>query len=301
MLTCASRRGVLRQVLRPRPRDRQAGRARPGGRRHRRAVDRRAGHAADDAHVPHRRHGVARSPSSRRSDARHAGIVALPGTHRRGRPSADQDGKLVVMNRSGSRRRPGREGARPRALPDRLRRAPQGARTAQTVEQGQILVEWDPYTFSILTEEAGQIASSRTSSNGITVHEEVDEVTGLSRLIIVDSPDEKKQPTVEITRQRRARSPRSYHMPSHAHLMVRGRRAGLRRARCWRRSRARPRRRRTSRAVCRAWSSCSRRASRSDTARSSARSTASVKHGGIVKGQRKIIIVPDEPGAGAAR
>ena len=60
VLTCASRRGVLRQVLRPRPGDRSAGRDGPGGRRHRGAVDRRARHAADDADVPHRRHGVAR-------------------------------------------------------------------------------------------------------------------------------------------------------------------------------------------------------------------------------------------------
>ena len=50
----------VRALLRPRPRHRPAGRARPGGRRHRRAVDRRARHAADDADVPHRRHGVAR-------------------------------------------------------------------------------------------------------------------------------------------------------------------------------------------------------------------------------------------------
>ena len=57
----------LREVLRPRPGHRQDGRARPGGRRHRGAVDRRARHAADDAHVPHRRHGVARIRSSRRS------------------------------------------------------------------------------------------------------------------------------------------------------------------------------------------------------------------------------------------
>src|SRR5206468_613708 len=62
----------------------------------------------------------------------------------------------------------------------------------ETVEQGQVLVEWDPYTFSILTEEAGQVRF-KDILEGITVHEEVDEVTGLSRLIIVDSPDEKKQ------------------------------------------------------------------------------------------------------------
>ena len=50
----------VRQVLRPRPRPRRPGQRRRSGRRDRRAVDRRAGHAADDAHVPHRRCGVAR-------------------------------------------------------------------------------------------------------------------------------------------------------------------------------------------------------------------------------------------------
>ena len=54
---------------------------------------------------------------------------------------------------------------------------------------------------------------------GMTVHEEVDEVTGLSRFIIVDSPDEKKQPTIEI-KDKAGKVIRKYHMPSHAHLMV---------------------------------------------------------------------------------
>ena len=47
----------------------------------------------------------------------------------------------------------------------------------QAVDEGQVLVEWDPYTFSILTEEAGQIRF-KDILEGITVHEEVDEVTG---------------------------------------------------------------------------------------------------------------------------
>ena len=54
---------------------------------------------------------------------------------------------------------------------------------------------------------------------GVTVHEEVDEVTGLSRYIIVDSPDETKQPTIEI-RGKDGKVGRKYHMPSRAHLMV---------------------------------------------------------------------------------
>ena len=70
VLTCESQARRLRPVLRPRPGHRQAGRARHGGRRHRRAVDRRARHPADDAHVPHRRHRQPRAPSRRRSRPR---------------------------------------------------------------------------------------------------------------------------------------------------------------------------------------------------------------------------------------
>ena len=78
---------LLRQVLRPRPRDRQAGRARPRGRRHRRAVDRRARHAADDAHVPHRRHGVARQRAvvARRQARRHRPLPGPAGRRDQGR------------------------------------------------------------------------------------------------------------------------------------------------------------------------------------------------------------------------
>ena len=49
----------LRQVLRPRPGARHDGQHRRGGRRHRRPVDRRAGHAAHHAHLPHRRRRAA--------------------------------------------------------------------------------------------------------------------------------------------------------------------------------------------------------------------------------------------------
>ena len=113
----------LRALLRPRPRDRTAGRARPGGRRHRRAVDRRAGHAADDAHVPHRRHGVARLRAEHARCAPHGhGPLREPDRRRdaQGRRPADRHEPQRLA------RHQGREGARPRALPDCLRRAAEG-------------------------------------------------------------------------------------------------------------------------------------------------------------------------------
>ena len=142
----------LRALLRPRPGHRPAGRARPGGRRHRRAVDRRARHAADDAHVPHRRHGVARlrAEHARCAAHRHGPLRGPAGR----RDPQGQAAQLIVMNRSGSlvvKDEKGRDRERyPIVYGARLK-----VKDGQKVEQGQVLVEWDPYTFSILTEEPG--------------------------------------------------------------------------------------------------------------------------------------------------
>ena len=62
VLTCEAKNGVCGTLLRPRSRARHAGQHGRGGRRHRGAVDRRAGHAAHHAHVPHRRRGADRRP-----------------------------------------------------------------------------------------------------------------------------------------------------------------------------------------------------------------------------------------------
>ena len=128
-----------------------------------------------------------------------------------------KDGTLVVMNRSGSlvvQDAKGRDRERYPVVYGAHLRVSDG----QQVEQDQGLVEWDPYTFSIITEKAGEVRF-KDIIEGVSVHEEVDEVTGLSRLIIVDSPDEKRQPTVEV-RSTAGKLERKYNMPSHAHLMV---------------------------------------------------------------------------------
>ncbi len=84
------------------------------------------------------------------------------------------------------------------------------------VTLGQVLVEWDPYTFSIVTEIGGAV-QFKDLQEGLTLHEEVDEVTGLSRLVVADSPDEKRQPTIVI---KGSKGSKRYLMPSRAHLMV---------------------------------------------------------------------------------
>jgi len=85
----------------------------------------------------------------------------------------------------------------------------------QQVTVGQVMGEWDPYTFAILTEVGGTV-QFKDLQEGVTLHEEVDEVTGLSRHVVGESPDEKRQPAIMI----KAKSGRRYLMPSRAHLMV---------------------------------------------------------------------------------
>jgi DNA-directed RNA polymerase subunit beta' len=83
------------------------------------------------------------------------------------------------------------------------------------VTLGQSLVEWDPYTFAILTEIGGTV-QFKDLQEGLTLHEQVDEVTGLSRHVVTDSADEKRQPALVI----KGKSSKRYLMPSRAHLMV---------------------------------------------------------------------------------
>ncbi len=76
-LTCETAARRLRPVLRHGHVHRPARRGRPGGRHHRRPVDRRAGHAAHHADVPHRRRRRPRPRRDRATRPSHAGIVEL--------------------------------------------------------------------------------------------------------------------------------------------------------------------------------------------------------------------------------
>ncbi len=89
----------------------------------------------------------------------------------------------------------------------------------QPVKLGELLAEWDPYTFSILTEAGGTI-QFKDLQPGITIEEQVDEVTGLSQLVVTLPPgDEKHAPTIQV-RDSQGRTRKKYLMPSRAHLMV---------------------------------------------------------------------------------
>jgi DNA-directed RNA polymerase subunit beta' len=129
----------------------------------------------------------------------------------------NKKGDLVVMNRSGAlivQDQKGRERERHAVVYGAKLKVKEGVE----VKQGQLIVEWDPYSFTILTEEEGHVAF-KDILDGQTVHEQVDENTGMAALVIMESPDEKKQPRIEI-KDEKGKTQKKYLLPSGAHLMV---------------------------------------------------------------------------------
>jgi DNA-directed RNA polymerase subunit beta' len=144
-------------------------------------------------------------------DAKNAGIVRFINLT----SVRSKAGDLVAMNRSGAVAivdERGREKERYQIVYGAKLKVEEGAH----VTLGQSLAEWDPYTFAILTEIGGAV-QFKDLQEGITLNEEVDEVTGLSRLVVSDAPDEKRQPAILI---KGAKGNKRYLMPSRAHLMV---------------------------------------------------------------------------------
>jgi len=130
----------------------------------------------------------------------------------------NKEGYLVSMNRNGSITIQDKQG-RDRERYSIVYGAKLKVEEGQEVKPGVTLVEWDPYTFSILTEFGG-VVSFKDVIEGETMQEEVDEITGLAALVITESPDEKKQPRI-IIKDAQTGEEKSYFLPSKAHLMVR--------------------------------------------------------------------------------
>jgi len=106
------------------------------------------------------------------------------------------DGTLVVMNRHGElviMDDTGREREHHRLVYGAMLRAEDGQRVAA----GAVVAEWDPFAAPILT-ELGGIVQYGDLVEGVTVMEKVDEVTGLSRKIVIDSRAADLRPRITI-------------------------------------------------------------------------------------------------------
>ncbi len=110
----------------------------------------------------------------------------------------NRDGELIVMNRNGSiavTDNRGREREKNKVIYGAKLRVDNG----QSVNRETLLAEWDPYTIPIITEVSGKVKFGDVIE-GLTMTEQVDEVTGLSRKVIVEykERDTEIRPRVSI-------------------------------------------------------------------------------------------------------
>ena len=87
------------------------------------------------------------------------------------------------------------------------------------VKKGDTIFEWDPYTNTILTEVAGTI-TFKDIIDGVSVREELDEITGLRQMVIIDQRDKTLLPAIQITTPG-GKVKASYSIPTGSHLLVR--------------------------------------------------------------------------------
>ncbi|OGA95436.1 MAG: DNA-directed RNA polymerase subunit beta', partial [Burkholderiales bacterium RIFCSPHIGHO2_12_63_9] len=114
-------------------------------------------------------------------EAKSNGVIGFNATMRY---VTNSKSELVVISRSGEiiiQDEHGRERER--------HKVPYGAtltvKADQQIKAGTILANWDPLTRPIITEFAGQ-AKFENVEEGLTVAKQVDEVTGLSTLVVID-------------------------------------------------------------------------------------------------------------------
>jgi len=135
-----------------------------------------------------------------------------------------EDGNIVAMNRNGKiviRDNNGREKERYMITYG----ANLHVKDKQKVKEGDVLVDWDPYSTPILTEVGGKIALGDIIE-GSTMREEVDETTGLSHKVIIDYPPNMR-PRISIKDEsgKTAKIPDTnavarYLLPAGAHILV---------------------------------------------------------------------------------
>ena len=126
-------------------------------------------------------------------------------------------GEQIAMNRNGLVAicdEAGRERERYSVVYGASVKPKEGAR----VSEGEKILEWDPYTTSVMSDKAGKIGLVDVIE-GLTMQEEIDEVTGLSRRVILDHVDEKRQPRAVLTGEG-GEQLASYPLPAGANVSV---------------------------------------------------------------------------------
>jgi len=137
-------------------------------------------------------------------EAKHAGRIKFlsfdakknADLHTPGIAVRNKDGEWVVMNRN-TKIAIVDDSGREREKYPVVYGAKIKIKDGDPVAVGQKLVEWDPYSLTILTEVGGKVAYGDIVE-GVTMKDEFDEVTGLSRKVIIEHTGQTLRPRVSI-------------------------------------------------------------------------------------------------------
>ena len=124
--------------------------------------------------------GVAQGGQQSFLEASQPGKIAFEGENTLKNSSGDvlvvgRNMKLLVVDEQGEQRASHKLGYGSRLF----------VKVGQTIERGDKLFEWDPYTLPIIAEKSG-VAKHVDLVNGIAVREETDDATGMTQKIVVD-------------------------------------------------------------------------------------------------------------------
>ncbi|KAA0258479.1 DNA-directed RNA polymerase subunit beta' [Deferribacter autotrophicus] len=87
-----------------------------------------------------------------------------------------------------------------------------------TVKQGDLLAEWDPFAAVIMTEFEGRVAFGDIIE-GETLKEDIDPITGLAQKVVISNTKEKRQPRISI-KNKDNKTIQRYILPVGAMIMV---------------------------------------------------------------------------------
>jgi DNA-directed RNA polymerase subunit beta' len=87
------------------------------------------------------------------------------------------------------------------------------------IKKGDVICKWDPYNAVIVSEVSGKVVYDNVIE-GITYREEVDEQTGFTEIVIIESRDKKKNPAIHIIDPKTKEVLREYSLPVDAHVSV---------------------------------------------------------------------------------
>jgi DNA-directed RNA polymerase subunit beta' len=93
------------------------------------------------------------------------------------------------------------------------------AKNGSKVAKGDVICKWDQYNAVILSEVPGK-AVFDSVIDGITYREEVDEQTGFTEKVIIESRDKKKNPAIHIIDPKTKEVLREYSLPVDAHISI---------------------------------------------------------------------------------